>query len=66
MTAILKEEIVRTEASLKTAERDCRLGYEWENDYVYFPEVLKKKLELSQVTLNEEIPTYRREHVDSK
>jgi hypothetical protein len=59
MTEILKEEIVRTQASLETARRDSRLGYEWEQDYFYWPEVLEKKLELLQVTLNEKIPAYR-------
>lgn len=62
MTEILKEETVRTEASLKATERDSRLGYEWENDYVYWPEVLKKKLQLLQVTLNEHIPARRRQY----
>jgi hypothetical protein len=60
MTEILKEEIVRTQASLETARRDSRLGYEWEQDYMYWPEVLEKKLQLLQVTLNEQIATYRR------
>ena len=34
MTEILKDEIVRTQASLETARRDSRLGYEWEQDYL--------------------------------
>lgn len=62
MTEILKEEIVRTRASLETARRDSRLGYEWENDYVYWPEVLVKKLQLLQDALNEQIPAYMRQH----
>ena len=62
MTEILKLEIVRTQASLETARRDSRLGYEWEQDYIYWPEVLEKKLQLLQVTLSEKIPAYRRGH----
>jgi len=62
MTEILKQEIVRTQASLETARRDSRLGYEWEQDYIYWPEVLEKKLQLLQVTLSEKLPAYRREH----
>lgn len=34
----------RTRASLETARRDSRLGYEWENDYFYTPYVLVEKL----------------------
>jgi hypothetical protein len=60
MTVILKEEIPRTQAALETARRDSRLGYEWEQDYMYWPEVLEKKLQLLQVTLNEQIANYRR------
>ena len=59
MTQLLKEEIPRTEASLETARRDSRLGYEWEQDYMYWPEVFKKKLELLKLTLNEKIPAYQ-------
>jgi hypothetical protein len=62
MTQILKDEIVRTEASLETTRRDSRLGYEWEQDYIYWPEVLEKKLELLKATLKEQIPAYSRQH----
>ena len=62
MTVILREEIPRTQAALETARRDSRLGYEWEEDYIYWPEVIEKKLHMLQVTLNEEIPAYRRQH----
>ena len=61
MAEILKEEIIRTQASLKTAQRDSRLGYEWENDYIYWPEVIDKKLLLLQETLNDRMPSYRRQ-----
>jgi hypothetical protein len=59
MTEILKEEIPRTQASLETARRDSRLGYEWEQDYMYWPEVFRKKIELLELTLHEKIPAYR-------
>jgi hypothetical protein len=44
MSAIVSDEIARTRASLETAHRDSRLGYEWENDYFYTPSVLQEKL----------------------
>lgn len=62
MTSIAKEELPRTIAALETARRDSRLGYEWEEDYIYWPETIEKKIELLKKTLNEEIPSYRREH----
>lgn len=62
MVAILKEELPRTEAALETARRDSRLGYEWEEDYIYWPETIEKKIDLLKKTLNEEIPSYRRRH----
>jgi hypothetical protein len=62
MTTILKQEITRTDAALETAERDSRLGYEWEEDYMYWPQTLKLKLELLHLTLDKEIPAYRRQH----
>ena len=61
MTTILKEEIVRTRASLETARRDSRLGYEWEQDYIYTPDTIEKKLRLLEVTLIEQIPAYRKQ-----
>jgi hypothetical protein len=62
MTNILKEELPRTNEALETARRDSRLGYEWEEDYIYWPETLEKKIELLKKTLNEQIPAYRRQH----
>lgn len=60
MTALLKEELTRTTESLETARRDSRLGYEWEQDYIYWPHTLEEKLKLLRVTLNEQIPGYRK------
>jgi hypothetical protein len=56
------DEIPRTQAALETARRDSRLGYEWEEDYMYWPETLEKKLQLLKETLAEQIPTYKAEH----
>jgi hypothetical protein len=62
MAEILHEEITRTQASLQTARRDSRLGYEWENDYFYTPYVLREKLTQLDEVLDDELPTYRRSH----
>ncbi len=61
MTDILKEELTRTKDALETARRDSRLGYEWEEDYIYWPETIQKKIELLRKTLSEELPAYRRQ-----
>jgi hypothetical protein len=62
MSAILKDEIARTRASLETQRRDSRLGYEWEQDYFYTPYVLEEKLKLLRVTLDQQVPAYRKRH----
>ncbi|HZT32665.1 MAG TPA: hypothetical protein VFA33_22435 [Bryobacteraceae bacterium] len=62
MTALLKEELARTEDSYQTARRDSRLGYEWEQDYIYTPAHIQEKLHLLRATLNEQIPAWRRRH----
>jgi hypothetical protein len=36
------------------------LGYEWETDYFYTPEALEEKLRLLRLTLEEQIPAYRK------
>ena len=61
MEQILKQEIKRTEAALETARRDSRLGYEWEQDYIYTPDTIEEKLKLLRVTLSEQIPRYCRQ-----
>lgn len=60
MTTILTEEQTRTRDSLETARRDSRLGYEWEQDYIYTPDTISEKLRVLDSTLNEEIPAYRK------
>jgi len=58
MTALLEEERTRTQHSLETARRDSRLGYEWEQDYIYTPDHIEEKLKLIDLTLKEQIPAY--------
>jgi hypothetical protein len=62
MTALLEEEEAGTEHSLQTARRDSRLGYEWEQDYIYTPDHIEEKLKLINVTLKQQIPAYRKRH----
>jgi hypothetical protein len=62
MTAILRDEIPRTQAALETAHRDSRIGYEWENDYFYTPYVLQEKLGQLHEVLEQELPAYRQSH----
>jgi hypothetical protein len=60
MTVILKEERERSKHSLETARRDSRLGYEWEQDYIYTPDIIEEKLKVLRATLEKEIPAYRK------
>jgi hypothetical protein len=62
MTAIIKDELQRTAAARDTQLRDSRLGYEWEQDYFYTPDVLAEKIKQIQGVLDEEIPAYRKQH----
>jgi hypothetical protein len=59
MENIVREEIVRTELSLLAATRDSRLGFQFEQDYVYTPYSLKEKLGVLEETLNRHIPKAR-------
>jgi hypothetical protein len=65
MVDVLKEEIARAELSYETARRDSRLGYEWEQDYVYTPDVIQEKLALLRDILTRQIPAYRETTVGS-
>jgi len=60
MATILPEEIHRTESSREAALCDSRLGYEWAQDYFYSPYTLDEKLKLLRVTLEEQLPAYRK------
>jgi hypothetical protein len=44
MESIVRDETARTERSLLAASRDSRLGFQYEQDYVYTPYSLKEKL----------------------
>jgi hypothetical protein len=61
MESILREEIARTELSLLAATRDSRLGFQYEQDYVYTPYSLKEKLLLLHETLEKQIPAARQD-----
>lgn len=61
MTAILQDEILRTQSAYETARRDSRLGYEWEQDYFYTPHVLEQKVMQLQEVLNRELPAYKKQ-----
>ena len=60
MESILRAEIARTELSLSAASRDSRLGFQFEQDYVYTPFSLREKLELLRESLEKQIPAYRK------
>lgn len=60
MEAILKDEIERTEQSLLAATRDSRLGFQYEQDYVYTPYSLKEKLGVLNETLTSLLPRARK------
>ena len=66
MESIVSDEIARTELSLLAATRDSRLGFQFEQDYVYTPYSLSEKLEVLKETLNAQLPTARRRKLISK
>ena len=61
METILQEEIARTERALLAASRDSRLGFQFEQDYVYTPYSLREKLEHLRETAETHLPERRRE-----
>lgn len=56
MEKILMAEIARTKLSLIAVTHDSRLGFQFEQDYVYTPYSLKEKLLLLEDTLNKQLP----------
>jgi hypothetical protein len=60
MVNILRDEIARTERSLLAATRDSRLGFQFEQDYVYTPYSLTEKLKILRDTLEEQLPPQRK------
>ncbi len=59
MEAIAREELARTELSLLAATRDSRMGFQFEQDYVYTPYSLREKINVLKETLNAQIPAAR-------
>jgi hypothetical protein len=59
MEKILRDEIDRTELSLLAATRDSRLGFQFEQDYVYTPFSLEEKIRVMKETLDKHIPVAR-------
>jgi hypothetical protein len=60
MEQIISEEISRTELSLLAATHDSRLGFQFEQDYVYTPFSLKQKLDVLHETIDSQIPEARK------
>ncbi len=60
MEEILKDEIARTKLSLVAASHDSRLGFQFEQDYVYTPYSLTEKIKLMEETLNIHFPEARK------
>jgi hypothetical protein len=61
MESIVRDEIARTERSLLAATRDSRLGFQFEQDYVYTPYSLGEKLAVLRETLEKQLPARRKE-----
>ena len=59
MEIIVQDEIARTELSLLAVTRDSRLGFQFEQDYVYTPYSLREKLGVLRETLNSQLPKAR-------
>ena len=60
METIVIDEVARTELSLLAATRDSRLGFQFEQDYVYTPYSLREKLGVLKETLDIQLPNARR------
>jgi hypothetical protein len=59
MEGILRAEIARTSLALLAATRDSRLGFQFEQDYVYTPYSLREKLRVLRDTLRRQLPAAR-------
>ena len=60
MEGVLKDEVERTKLSLLAATKDSRLGFQFEQDYVYTPYSLTEKLKVLTETLNSQLPDSRK------
>lgn len=63
MESIVQDELARTELSLLAASRDSRLGFQFEQDYVYTPYSLSEKIAILKHTLTIQIPAARVGHL---
>lgn len=59
LDTILRDEIARTELSLIAVERDSRVGFQFETDYVFTPYSLREKLNVLREALDVQLPQYR-------
>jgi hypothetical protein len=59
MESIASDEFARTELALLASTRDSRLGFQFEQDYVYTPYSLKEKLGILKETLTIHLPSAR-------
>ncbi|MCK9412602.1 MAG: hypothetical protein M0Q53_09895 [Prolixibacteraceae bacterium] len=66
MENIVRDEINQTELSLLAATRDSRLGFQFEQDYVYTPYSLTEKIRVLNETLKTQLPTARKRKFKSK
>lgn len=60
MVGLLGDERERAVTAREIARRDSRLGYEWEQDYIYTPDTIDEKIKVIDDTLCRQIPAYRR------
>ena len=60
MQRIVEDEIARTGLSLLAATRDSRLGFQFEQDYVYTPYSLQEKINVLKETLSKQIPAAKK------
>jgi len=60
METILHEEIARTELALLAATHDSRLGFQFEQDYVYTPYSLQEKQRILREALEKQLPERRK------
>jgi hypothetical protein len=60
MEKIAQDELARTELSHLAATRDSRLGFQFEQDYVYTPYSLEEKIGVLKETIDKWIPEARK------
>ncbi len=60
MEGLVREEIARTERAVIAVDRDSRLGFQFECDYVYTNYSLNEKLDILRDTLERQLPAAAR------